>query len=141
MPRRRKWVSGSALSAVVAVLVLSGCTNGSTPAAKRTHSGTASASTVGGIQQVTITTGNDLRFHPATIVVHPGKVRIVLKNTAKVGSGPPHNVDILGLPGQVPLTGAGDTSSYVFTAPSPGKYTFVCTIHVKQGQTGTMIVR
>ena len=40
----------------------------------------------------------------------------------------------------VPLTAAGQTQAATFTAPAPGTYTFVCTIHVKQGQTGTLIV-
>jgi plastocyanin len=68
-------------------------------------------------------------------------VRVILDNTAVPGSGPPHNFQVTGLPGSfVPLTSAGKKQSVTFTAPAPGKYRFVCTIHQTQGQTGTLIV-
>ena len=40
----------------------------------------------------------------------------------------------------VPDTSAGQTNSMTFTAPSPGTYQFVCTIHTAQGMTGTLVV-
>jgi plastocyanin len=39
-----------------------------------------------------------------------------------------------------PLAASGQTQSVTFTAPAPGTYRFVCTIHVKQGQTGKLVV-
>jgi plastocyanin len=102
------------------------------------HSGSSTASTVAGVQQVTITTDQSYRFDPSTITVHPGQVRIVLRH---VGTGAPHDWQLLGFPDAfVPLVTPGQQKSIEFTAPSPGKYTFVCTIHVAQGQTGTLIV-
>jgi plastocyanin len=93
---------------------------------------------VGGVQQITITAGDDYRFHPATFTVHPGRVRVVLKHP---GTGAPHNWQLSDFPADfVPLTPAGQTSSATFDAPAPGRYRFVCTIHVKLGQVGTMIV-
>jgi len=133
-----------AVAAACAASLLAGCSNGSTVAAKRPHQGTATASPLGnGVQQVTITTGNDLRFHPSTVVVHPGRVRIVLRNTAKVGSGPPHNLRVPNLPGApgTATISAGQSAHWEFVAPAPGRYRFVCTIHVSQGQTGTLIVK
>lgn len=128
--------------AVVSTVALASCSNRESPTNKRPHNGTATASPVGGVQQVTLTSGVDLRFHPSTIVVHPGTVRIVLVNTAKPGAGPPHNVIFSGLPAaDVPLATAGLTQSVTFRAPAVGTYTFVCSIHARQGQTGTMIVR
>lgn len=121
-------------------MVGAGCSNGSTVAAKRPHSGTGTASEVSGVQQVRITTGNDLRFHPSTLVVRPGPVEIVLVNTEQAGNGPPHDVQITGLPGKSPTAFAGNSITYRFTAPSPGRYRFVCTFHAEQGQTGTLIV-
>jgi plastocyanin len=108
----------------------------------RPNTGTDTASPVGGVQQVVIRAGLDLRFHPSTIVVGPGRVRLVLVNSAKAGAGPPHNVQFSGLPGaDVPDVQAGYSASVTFTAPQPGTYDFVCSIHAQQGQTGTLVVR
>lgn len=129
-----------ALVWVAAVALVAGCSNAESPSNKRPHNGTGTATAVGNVQQITITTGTDYRFHPSTIVVHPGRVRITLANTAR--SGPPHNLSVTGLPGAfVPLTGAGGSDAATFTAPAPGRYQFVCTIHVAQGQTGTLVVK
>jgi plastocyanin len=124
---------------LVGAATLVACSNGSTVAAKRAHPGRATATaSANGVQQVTITTGNDLRFHPSTIVVHPGKVTVTLDNTAKAGTGPPHNFSFMGMNSQ--LAAAGDKVQYSFIAPAPGTYSFVCTLHVEQGQTGTLVV-
>ena len=138
-------VSRIAAAAVALVLVAGGataCSNSESAPQKRPHSGSGSASTVDGVQQITVITGTDLRFHPSTLVVHPGRVRIVLINRVKAGNGgPPHNLQVTGLPGAaVPLVPAGDVASVTFTAGKPGRYHFVCTIHVQQGQTGTLVV-
>ncbi|MDT4925436.1 MAG: hypothetical protein QOG01_3149 [Pseudonocardiales bacterium] len=138
MPFRRLTVSLA--GAAVAMLVAS-CTNTNSVAAKRPHLGSATASEVAGVQQITVTTGNDLRFHPSTLIVHPGKVRVVLDNTAVSGTGPPHDFQLAGLPGAfIPSTQSGQKQSVTFIAPAPGKYRFVCTFHATQGQTGTLIV-
>jgi plastocyanin len=126
---------------VVALLLLVGCSNRQAAVNKRAHSGTGTATATDGVQQITITASADLRFHPSTIIVHPGPVRIVLENVPSKGGGPPHDIQFAGLPGDdVPLTPAGDSQSVTFTAPAPGTYNFVCSIHATQGQTGKMIV-
>ena len=126
---------------IVALIALCGCSNTEATINKRPHTGTTTAANVGGVQQVTITTGVDLRFHPSTIVVHPGKVRIVLFNNTGHGVGPPHNLEVTGIPGAfVPDTQSNQKREITFTASSPGRYRFVCTIHARQGQTGTLIV-
>ncbi|SOD71894.1 plastocyanin [Jatrophihabitans sp. GAS493] len=102
------------------------------------HSGATTATVVNGVQSVTITTDDHYRFDPSTITVHPGKVKITLVNN---GHGAPHDLQVVGLPGDyVPLTQGSSTSVATFDTPAPGKYTFICTIHVKQGQTGVLIV-
>lgn len=122
-----------------AAALVAGCTNTQPAVNRRPHTGTATASLVGVVQQVTISAGDDYRFHPSTIVVHRGRVRIVLHHT---GTGGPHDWSLTGFPAAfVPLTQAGQTSSATFAAPSPGRYQFVCTIHARQGQTGTMVVK
>jgi plastocyanin len=129
---------------VLPLLVLvAGCSNRQSPTNKRAHPGTASASPASdGVQQVVITSGVDLRFHPSTIIVHRGKVRIVLDNTSKPGAGPPHNLQVTGLPGAfIGTTVAGQAQAVTFTAPAPGTYSFVCLIHAAQNQTGKLIVR
>lgn len=138
MPARRSVLACIALVALAAT----SCSNRESSVNKRPHAGAGTASTVDGVQQITITTGPDLRFHPSTITVHPGKVRIVLENNATGSGGPPHNLQVNGLPGAfVPLTAAGRIGVVTFTAPAPGRYKFVCTIHEQQGQNGVLVVQ
>lgn len=125
-----------AATAVVLAALLAGCTTEAS-INRRPHPGSATASMVNGVQQVTVTAGNTYRFDPSTITVHPGTVHIVLINT---GSGAPHDWSLLGMAASAPLVGGGASSSVTFVAPAPGRYTFVCTIHSAQGQTGTLIV-
>jgi plastocyanin len=127
----------------LAVLLAAGCSNAESPTNKRTHAGTASA-TAGsdGIQTVTLTSGVDLRFTPSTIVVRPGRVRIVLANRSKPGAGPPHDLQFRDLPGvYIGTTQPGRQQSVSFEAPAPGTYRFVCSIHAAQNQTGKLVVR
>lgn len=120
------------------LLLLTGCTNTQSAANREPHTGTTTAVEIGGVQQVRINVDQSFRFSPSTITVHPGKVMITLAHSA---TGAPHNWQLLGFPGDyVPTVNPGRTSSVTFVAPSPGKYTFECTIHVRQGQTGTLIV-
>jgi plastocyanin len=133
--RRTVWVLGIPLLASVAVLA--GCSR-SGAINRRPVSGTATASSVAGGQQVSIRVGDDYRFHPATIVVHPGRVEVILRHT---GTGAPHDWALSGFPADfVPLTQAGQIRAASFTTPSPGRYGFVCTIHRRQGQRGTLVV-
>jgi plastocyanin len=128
---------GAAIACLTTVL-LSGCQTESA-INREPHSGAVTASFVNGIQDVVITTDNKYRFTPATITVHPGKVRITLKHLPTGGA--PHDWQLQGFPADfVPVTKSGETSSVEFTAPAPGSYQFVCTIHINQGQTGTLVV-
>jgi plastocyanin len=129
------------LAAGASLMALSACASSNAhnnaPAAKNTSA--ATASTVNGVQQITISAGDDLRFSPAVITVHPGQVELIVKNT---GKGAPHNLQFPGLPTSdwIPLTSAGETNTVTFTAPAAGTYQFVCSIHERQGQTGQLIV-
>ena len=120
------------------MLALTACSNSEAPINRTKNSGSASASEINGKQTVTLDVGDDYRFHPSTFSVHPGTVTVVLKHT---GTGAPHDFKVSKYAADyVPLVSGGQTRSATFTTPSPGKYQFVCTIHVRQGQTGTMIV-
>jgi plastocyanin len=130
-----------AVAIAAALAALAGCAR-EAAVNRRPQSGTGVASLVNGVQQIVVRSGLDLRFHPATLVVHPGRVRIVLVNTAKPGAGPPHDIQFAGLPGaDVALVAAGGSASVTFDTPEPGTYAFVCSIHARQGQTGKLIVR
>jgi plastocyanin len=124
--------------AVAAAAVLTACQDQS-PINRNPHTGATTASVTAGVQNVVIVTGDDYRFHPSTITVHPGKVKITLEHK---GKGAPHDWQLQGLPvaHAVPLIDGGQSNSVEFIAPAPGTYTFICTIHVKQGQTGTLVV-
>ncbi len=121
-----------------AVLLLSGCQDQS-PINRNPHSGATTASVTDGVQEVLITTGDNYRFTPSNITVHPGKVRITVEHK---GTGAPHNWQLQGFPAayDVALISGGQRKSVEFEAPAPGTYTFVCSIHIKQGQTGTLVV-
>ena len=122
-------------AAAAAALLLAACTS------SRPSTGSGTASDVGGVPTITVETGPDLRFHPATITVHQGPVQLVLSNRVQGGAGPPHNVQFDDFPaGFVPLVRAGQQRAIRFTAPAPGRYQFVCTIHATQGQRGVMVV-
>ena len=124
-------------AAATAAVLLTGCQTESA-INRNPHVGATTASAQAGVQQVTITTDQTYRFYPSTITVHPGKVKITLKHT---GTGAPHDWSLQGFPADnVPLIDPGETRSVEFTAPAPGTYTFVCTIHIAQGQTGKLVV-
>ena len=120
------------------VLGVSACSNNQSAANREPYTGATTVAATSGVQQVTLHVGVSFRFTPSTITVHPGKVRITLVHDA---GGAPHNWQLLGIPGDfVGTVNDGQTGEVTFTAPSPGRYTFVCTIHERQGQTGTLIV-
>jgi plastocyanin len=141
MLARRRAVLQSLCAAALVAVSATACADA--PINRTGNSGSGTASLVDGVQQITLTTGDDYRFHPATFTVHPGKVQVILTNT---GKGAPHEFQVVGFPATfVPLTPAGQTQTATFTAPPlvDGKttsYTFECQIHVKQGQVGKMIV-
>jgi plastocyanin len=134
--RRRFSRLAAVLLGVVVVLV--GCSNRTSGVNRRPQAGVTTAAVKSGVQQVTITADDTYRFTPDTITVHPGKVQITLVNK---GKGAPHDLSVTGFPADfVPLASTGQTTVAAFTAPAPGRYQFVCTIHVAQGQTGTLVV-
>jgi plastocyanin len=123
---------------VVAAAALSACSNSEPAVNREPHPGSVTASVSDGVQRVRITAGNDYRFHPSTVTVHPGRVQVELVNT---GGGAPHDWQVSKFPHDyVPLVSAHQSATDTFTAPGPGRYQFVCTIHVRQGQIGTLIV-
>jgi plastocyanin len=139
--RRTGWGSAWRALALVGVCVLAlvACSNRQASINRRPQYGAGTASAgPSGIQQITVYVNDKYRFDPDTITVHPGKVKITLVHQ---GTGAPHDLSVLGFPADfVPLVYPGGTTSATFTAPAPGRYEFECTLHVAQGQTGTLVV-
>jgi plastocyanin len=136
MPPSSRVLLHAALVAGCAV-TLAGCTTEAS-INRRPQGGTATASVIDGLQQIVVRAGDTYRFDPATIIVHPGRVLVALENR---GKGAPHDWTLENLPGAATsLASSGQTKTVTFTAPVPGTYTFVCTIHRKQGQTGKLVV-
>jgi plastocyanin len=126
------------LTALTVSAVPAACSNRQASPNREGHPGSATASVVDGVQQLTVTVDNSFRFDPSTITVHQGTVKITLVHK---GTGAPHDFSVSGFPADnVPLVRAGATTSATFTTPAPGSYKFVCTIHVAQGMTGTLVV-
>ena len=129
----RRW-SGVVLVAVV----LTACSNQQSATNRRPQEGSSTASAVDGMQRVTVVVDDRFRFDPSTITVHPGKVTVTLVHK---GTGAPHDFQVTGFPGDaVPLVQPGQTTSATFMTPTPGRYQFVCTLHVAQCQIGTLVV-
>lgn len=128
------------MALLLAVVALATACQTQSPINQEPRTGTTTAAAgADGVQNVEITTGDDYRFHPSTITVHPGKVKVTLRHT---GNGAPHDWALTALAQtfSVPLINGGQSKSVEFTAPAPGSYRFVCTIHTTQGQTGTFVV-
>ena len=135
----RTVAAAATITAVVALgASVAGCSNRQAAPNRRGHTGSATASIENGVQAVTLVVDDKFRFSPSTITVHPGKVEITLVHK---GSGAPHDFSVDGQPSDnVPLVRAGASESQTFTTPAPGTYRFVCTLHIAQGMTGTLVV-
>jgi plastocyanin len=135
---------------VAAIFAISACGGGtspsSTPATAPPNaspspavSGPTGSAPSGEAVQITIgtDTGTELRFDPAEPTVQAGAdVRVTFENRASV----PHNLTF-----QAPIDVATETAvapgtsdTAEFTAPAPGEYAFVCTLHPGMG--GKLIV-
>lgn len=127
-----------ALLGLAVAASLTACSNTQSAANREPYTGSTTAAAGPGVEAVTLTVDASFRFSPSTVTVHPGRVRLTLQH---IGTGAPHDWQVVGIPGDyIAPIGPGQSGSLTFTAPAPGKYTFVCTIHERQGQNGTLIV-
>jgi plastocyanin len=143
--RARLLVAAPVLALVLTLV--SGCSNEepTLPAATRTAGGEVGTVTTDaeGVQEVTLETGDDYVFTPATFTVAPGAVRLTVRNTAEQMT---HNFEFsegkgpAAIAERIPVLGPGQTQTIEFTVTTPGDYGFECTFHVRLGQVGTMTV-
>jgi plastocyanin len=132
---------------LVVLTALSACGNSepTLPEATRTAGGdVGSVSTASdGVQEVTLETGDDYVFTPATFTVAPGQVRLTVRNTADQlthnfvfteGTGPAVIAE------KIPVLAPGESKTIQFTVTAPGDYPFECSFHAALGQVGTMTV-
>jgi plastocyanin len=141
-------VIGMALSIGLAAGGLSACGSGSPGApAAASSSAAPAAGTVttapDGVQEITLQTHDDYVFSPSTFTVHPGTVRLTVRNAAKQlthnfrftpGKGPEP------ISAEIPLLAPGDSKTITFTVTAPGDHPFECSFHTQLGQVGTMTV-
>jgi plastocyanin len=135
------------LAVLLALVALTGCSNSqpTLPQATRTTGGDVGAvrTAADGVQEITLETGDDYVFTPATFTVAPGPVRLTVRSVAKqlthafrftAGKGPAVIAE------QIPVLAPGQIKTIEFTATSPGDYPFECSFHAALGQVGTMTV-
>lgn len=111
------------------------------PSASPGASPTAGATASPGDEATEVTigtdTGADLRFDPDTASVPTGaRVRLTFENRSTL----PHNLtfdDPINV-ATSPVVNPGASEEIEFTAPAPGDYAFVCTLH--PGMDGTLTV-
>jgi uncharacterized cupredoxin-like copper-binding protein len=101
----------------------------------------ASATANGG-QQVTISTGDDMKFEPAAISVRAGQpLELTLRNAGQM----PHDFTLdAGVAQPVKLVvNGGQTANGAFTLDRPGTYNFECSMpgHALAGMRGTITAR
>ena len=143
----RRGPAGALLSSALVVAVLTGCSNSEPTLPEVTRATSADGGTAqtapDGVQEITLETGDDYVFAPATFTVAPGPVRLTVRNSAKQmthnfvftkGKGPADIVE------QIPFLAPGDSKTIEFTAGAPGDYPFECSFHIALGQVGTMTV-
>lgn len=131
-----------AVSAVaVAGGLLAGCGSATASAHTATRAATPAAVVhhAARLQHLTIVGNERLRFVPHIVHLHPGKVRITLKDMGAY----PHNLVIPALKfTSKSVTGDPGGTTVVFTVDfhHKGRYKFFCAYHQSAGMVGTIVV-
>ncbi|GAA3386912.1 hypothetical protein GCM10020369_27400 [Cryptosporangium minutisporangium] len=124
-------------SALLSVLAVGACSGGG-PAGDPSESPTTMASaTVGanGMQEITVTGDDQLRYEPSVIKAKPGKLRITLRTTG----GTPHDLEVRPVKINTGLVSKDQERSIEVTL-SRGRYDFVCTFHLTSNMVGVIDV-
>jgi plastocyanin len=132
-PRRRALLVLSVLSAV---LLASGCSSDARDIAAPAPSTTGTAVAGGdGVQTITVTGDDQMRFQPSVIKAKPGKLRITLRTIG----GTPHDLQVQPSKINTGLVAKGQERSLDVTLAS-GRYDFICTFHVTSNMVGVIDV-
>ena len=99
-----------------------------------TTTGTAAPGT-DGVQTITVTGNDQMRFSPAVIKAKPGKLRITLRTTGST----PHDLEVEPSKINTGLVGKGQEKSIDVTLAA-GRYDFICTFHVTSNMVGVIDV-
>jgi plastocyanin len=139
--RHRAAPTATVLPAVLAVLavLLAGCTNREPPRfdeARHPHATVTATTGPDGVQRVDIDANDNDRFLPDTVVVHPGKVAIVVHNLGVV----PHTLEIPALHVESGNIDKHQVKTVAFAVDEPGSYPFDCAYHVTLHMDGTLKV-
>jgi plastocyanin len=78
-----------------------------------------------------------MSFIPSTLTIGTGNTDIKIDNVGSI----PHNLSIPTLNVSSPTVNGGQTVTVVVHVRKPGRYPFVCTLHVMNGMVGTLVVR
>ena len=125
--------------AVLGCLALAGCTTREPPrfdAARHPHETATATAGPDGVQRITIDASDNDRFLPDTVVVHPGRVAIEVRNLGAV----PHTLEIPALHVDSGNIGKHQVKTLTFTVDTPGDYEFDCAYHVQLHMDGTLKV-
>lgn len=129
--------AGLAVLTVLATVSVAGCTNATPARFAATPSGVVTASAgADGVQRVDVAATMSDRFLPSTIVVHPGKVALVVRNTGTT----PHTLEIPALGVNTGNISGHATRTVTFDVTKPGSYPFDCAYHASLGMTGVLKV-
>jgi plastocyanin len=117
-------------------------TAGAPPAATPTPEAAPVAATASpesdGVQRITVTVDDRLRYDPALIHARIGTVELTVRNTGST----PHTLVVpdLGPGAGVDNLDGGRVQTIRLTFTRPGRYAFDCAYHVANGMTGTIEV-
>ena len=125
----------AAVVLAMTLLAVAGCTNRESAQARAPRdTGTGTAVVAGdGVQEITISGSEQLRFTPSTVKAHSGALRIIVVNTGTT----PHD---LKLTGQSTGLIRGGEQGMITVTLAPGRYPFECTLHTRVHMTGTIVV-
>ncbi|OLE26753.1 MAG: hypothetical protein AUG49_07315 [Catenulispora sp. 13_1_20CM_3_70_7] len=95
-----------------------------------------------GVQRITVTADDTLRYHPSVIEMSPGTVEITFKNAGTL----PHTLSEDGTLPDEPRAGvdnlaAGDQTTMSLKLTRPGDYPFQCGYHAAEGMYAVIRVR
>jgi plastocyanin len=129
-----------AVPVLSAVLLVAGCSGG--PESEAGPANRPQPTTIGtpapgadGVQSITVTGDDSMRFNPSIIKAKPGKLRITLHTIG----GTPHDLEVRPAKINTGLVAKGQQKSIEVTLAS-GRYDFVCTFHVTQNMVGVIDV-